>query len=188
VTDKGMPAALFMAFTRTVVRTSLYRAEDLAERMGRANRFICEDSEDGLFVSLFYAQIDPAEGKVCYVNAAHHPPLFYRRQSQALEFLSATGPPLGMEADSSYAERQIQLMPGDFLVLYTDGVLDASRRDGEEFGMERLQAAVMAAREQSASGLVAAIEAAVEGYILGAPPIDDITLLVIKRLDQGSGA
>jgi phosphoserine phosphatase RsbU/P len=125
---------------------------------------------------------------VCYVNAAHHPPLFYRRQSQALEFLSATGPPLGMEADSSYAERQIQLMPGDFLVLYTDGVLDASRRDGEEFGMERLQAAVMAAREQSASGLVAAIEAAVEGYILGAPPIDDITLLVIKRLDQGSGA
>jgi phosphoserine phosphatase RsbU/P len=183
VTDKGMPAALFMAFTRSVVRTSMSLVAKPAEGICRANRIICEDAEDALFVSLFYAQLDPLRSELCWVNAGHHPPLFYHQADSRLEHLAPTGLPLGMDADATYEEKSSVLERGDFVVLYTDGVLDASTLDEQEFGMDRLKRAVLAARQQSAVGIVAAIEAAVEEYTAGAPPIDDITLLVIKRVD-----
>lgn len=182
VTDKGMPAALFMAFTRSVVRTSLYQVDQPGLGMQRANQIICEDSDDALFVSLFYCLLDPATGKLIYVNAAHHPPLFYQNSTQRLDFLPATGLPLGMETDSTFAEKTIQLQQDDFLVLYTDGVLDASRLDEQEFGMAGLKEAVLAARDGSASEIVSAIESALTRFTAGAPPIDDITLVVVKRI------
>jgi phosphoserine phosphatase RsbU/P len=139
VTDKGMPAALFMAFTRSVVRTSLYQVAHPGLGMERANQIICEDSDDALFVSLFYSLLDPQTGKLIYVNAAHHPPLFFQKASARLDYLPATGLPLGLDSDSTYQEKSIQLEAGDFVVLYTDGVLDASNRDEQEFGMEALE-------------------------------------------------
>jgi phosphoserine phosphatase RsbU/P len=183
VTDKGMPAALFMAFTRSVVRTSMALVAKPAEGICRANRIICEDAEDALFVSLFYAQLDPVRGELCWVNAGHHPPLLCHQNDSRVEHLSPTGLPLGMESEAIFEERITALENGDFVVLYTDGILDASRLDGQEFGMERLKSAALAARQQTAVGIVAAIETAVEEFTAGAPPIDDITLLVIKRVD-----
>jgi phosphoserine phosphatase RsbU/P len=182
VTDKGMPAALFMAFTRSVVRTSLYHIEHPGLGMQRANQIICEDSDDALFVSLFYCQLNPQTGEVVYVNAAHHPPLYYQKAEQRLDFLPATGLPLGLDTDSTFEEKSIRLQAGDFLVLYTDGVLDASRRDATEFGMEALKDSVLEAAPGTAAEIVSAIETALNHFTAGAPPIDDITLVVVKRV------
>jgi phosphoserine phosphatase RsbU/P len=181
VTDKGMPAALFMAFTRSVVRASLYGAQNPAESMARANRIICEDSKEALFVSLFYGQIDPDSGTLTYVNAGHHPALFYQASSGKLEILSATGLPLGMEADDGYEQKALPFSPADFIVLYTDGVLDACSASGEDFGMESLQRTILEACRSSASGIVTALDRALEDFTVNAQPVDDITLLIVKR-------
>jgi phosphoserine phosphatase RsbU/P len=181
VTDKGMPAALFMAFTRSVVRTSLFGTSSPAEGIARANRIICEDSEESLFVSLFYGMLDPSQGTLTYVNAGHHPPLFFRTGQKNLEFLSTTGLPLGMEPDGSYEQKVFHLQPGDFVVLYTDGVLDARSQSGEEFGMESLTKAIEVTARESATGIVAALGKSVEDFSRNAPAVDDITLVVVRR-------
>ncbi len=191
VTDKGMPAALFMASTHSIMRSSLRQIPAPAEAITQANRLLCEESDDGLFVTLFYAQLTPPSGEVIYVNAGHNPGLLYHGENSGgsgiytegtLTPLIRTGMPFGIEADVVYEQRAVQLDPGDFLVLYTDGITEAIGAGEQEFGMQRLEEVILAARDLPAAGIIDTLEQAVAQFTQTDVLSDDITVLVAKRV------
>lgn len=183
VADKGMPAALFMVDVRSTLRASMYAALQPVDGIVRANALICADSPDGMFVTLFYGQVSAADNTLTYVNGGHNPPFWVKTSSQEPEVLSRTGVAMGVDPGLPYEQKTIALAKGDFLFFYTDGVTDALDPAGQEFGLERLQAAVMAERDQSAVEIVAALEKQLRDFIGRGEPFDDITLLVLKRVD-----
>ncbi len=181
VTDKGMPAALFMAFTRSIIRASLHQVASPADGISQANHLTCHESTSGLFVTLFYGQLNPATGDMTYVNAGHNPPLLYRRVSDTLEQLMPTGIPVGIDEDFAYQQDNITLNPGDFLIGYTDGVTEAINHNDEEFGMERLEQVVLANKQAAVENLAAAVEKAVIEFSPAGKQFDDITIVVVRR-------
>lgn len=187
VSDKGMPASLFMALTRTIIRASMDQDAQPAASLERANRLICADSANGMFVTLFFAQIAHQTGHLTYVNAGHNPPIFYQPRpstdgTDQTCFLSRTGMAVGIFADNLYEQRTIQLSKGDFVLLYTDGVTDAQNPAGDYFGVERLQSLLSAHQDASAEDLLQAIESTLADFTAGQDPFDDITLLIIRRV------
>ena len=182
VTDKGMPASLFMVFTRTALRASLNQINTPAEAIQATNHLICQDSFDSLFATLFYARLCPSSGELTYVNAGHHPPMFYRAQQDEVQLLRRTGLPLGIEIDSVYTERVIALQPGDFILFYTDGVTEATNLAQKEFGIERLQHAVYDLRGESTTAMLAGLEKTFNEFTDPDQSFDDITLMVVRRL------
>jgi len=186
VTDKGMAAALFMALTRSAIRANVSRAASPAEGITGANRQVCAESTRGLFVTLFFGLLDPATGDVTYVNAGHNPPLFYRAAEDDLTLLKATGMPLGIDTAAIYGQRMIHMQPGDFLVLYTDGITEAFDEKGQEFGMERLQQVVYDVRSASVAEIQSRLLRTVNDFIQNTAPTDDITVMVVKRLKNNT--
>lgn len=182
VTDKGMPAALFMALTRSIVRASVGRAASPVDGIAHANRLICEDATRGMFVTLFYALLDPVAGDITYVNAGHNPPLLSRKGEDGLVKLTLTGMPLGIDPDTSFEQRTVHLNSGDEILLYTDGVTDATDAQLVEFGMERLQPVILDHRREPAADLMAALEKAIYSFTGSAAQFDDIAVLIAKRL------
>lgn len=182
VSDKGMPAALFMAFARSMVRASVGRAGSAADGIAHANRLICADATRGMFVTLFYASVDPPSGEVTYVNAGHNPPLLYRADQDQVTKLTRTGMALGVIADSPFEERTLHLNPGDFILLYTDGVTDATDAHEHDFGIERLERVALDYRGAPAEGIVAALEQAIDDFAGSTAPFDDIAVVVTKCL------
>jgi sigma-B regulation protein RsbU (phosphoserine phosphatase) len=182
VSDKGMPAALFMACTRSMVRASLSGSFSPAEAIAHANRLICADASSGMFVTLFYTLLDPATAEVTYVNAGHNPPLLYRADQDQLTKLTRTGMALGVVADSPFEERTLHLHPGDFLLLYTDGVTDATDALEQDFGMERLERVVLDHRQASAPDMIALLDQTIHDFAGSTAPFDDIAIVVAKCL------
>ena len=186
VSDKGMPAALFMALTRSIVRASVGRAPTPADGIAHANRLICADSSQGMFVTLFYALLNPATGEFTYVNAGHNPPLLCRHsrhtEPSQLTKLTLTGMVLGILEDTPYEQRTLRLEPGDLLLLYTDGVTEAVDAHWQGFGMERLRHLVLEHRHAPAADVVAALEQAIAEFAGSAAPSDDIAMVVVRCL------
>src|SRR5574341_1141604 len=182
VTDKGMPAALFMALARSIVRASVVTAPSPLEGLLRANRLVCADAAGGMFVTLFYGELNTATGELAYVNAGHNAPLLYRAGQDQLVKLIRTGMPLGVEYWSAYEQRTVLLQPGEFVVLYTDGVTDAVNAQEEEFGEERLRRIVLENRAAPAADMLAAVVRALESFTGSTAPFDDITLVVARRI------
>jgi serine phosphatase RsbU (regulator of sigma subunit)/DNA-binding NarL/FixJ family response regulator len=183
VTDKGMGAALFMALSRTLIRT--YAAEydtrpDLA--LGSANQRILSDTQAGLFVTVFYGILDVDSGKLTYCNAGHNPPyLLSARQETPIQELVRTGMPLGVFEDAQWEPRTAQLAPGDVLVLYTDGITEAQDRLQAFFGDQRLRETAQANLGCSALDIHRAVITEVQQFVGDAPQFDDITLVVLAR-------
>jgi len=182
VTDKGMAAALFMALTRSAIRANVCGGASPAEGIASANRLVCAESTRGLFVTLFFGLLDPVTGDVIFVNAGHNPPLCYRAAEDDLSLLKATGMPLGIDSAAAYGQRSIRMQPGDFLVLYTDGITEAFDEHGTEFGMERLQRVVYDVRSSSVEAIQSSLLQTVNDFIENTAPSDDITIMVVKRL------
>lgn len=182
VSDKGMPAALFMALTRSIVRASVSQAPSPAEGIAKANHLICADAAEGMFVTLFYTRLDPVTGRIDYVNAGHDPPLLYQAQRDRLTLLERTGMILGIDDNTPFEQGSIELDRGDFLLLYTDGITDATDLQGEAFGRGRLQEVIRANRRESGAGLVQAIEEALRAHAGPSAPFDDVTMVALKRL------
>jgi sigma-B regulation protein RsbU (phosphoserine phosphatase) len=181
VTDKGMPAALFMALTRSTVRASAAAAASPAEAITQANRLICADAMNSMFVTLFYGRLDLATGRLTYVNAGHNPPLLYAAGQAAPTALTRTGMALGILPGGRYEQRTLQLAPGDFMLLYTDGVTDALNGDRQRYGEEALRRVLAEHRDQSAPALLDALDQSLRAHVGGTPPYDDITLMLVKR-------
>ncbi|RXE56788.1 stage II sporulation protein E [Methanoculleus taiwanensis] len=177
VSGKGVPAALFMALSRTVVRAHA-RHSGAKDAIQDANILIAEDSKSGMFVTLFYGVVDAARLTMTYVNAGHNPPLLFR-DGEPRE-LKATGIILGVMEDAEYEEQTVDLRAGDLLLLYTDGVTEAIDPDDKQFGEERLIATVQECRHLPSSEIVERIQQAVFAFCGREPQFDDLTLMVLK--------
>jgi len=184
VADKGMPSALFMVNTRSAVRTAVDQISSTAAAISSANRLVSREAADGLFVTLFYGQLNSQTGSLTYVNAGHNPALHYHADSGTLTELSRTGMALGIVEDNDYTQKEILIQPGDALILYTDGVTEAINSANEEFGMGRLHNVILDHRSAPAEALATAIEAAVDKFTNSAPPFDDFTLMIVRRESQ----
>jgi sigma-B regulation protein RsbU (phosphoserine phosphatase) len=182
VSDKGMPAALFMALSRSIVRASATASPSPADAIHQANRLICADSADSMFVTLVYARLDPATGQVVYVNAGHNPPLLYSVEQSTLIELPSTGMALGVFEDVEFEERRVQLGPGDFILLYTDGVSEAMDPESRMFGEERLRRVLLDRPDAPAEALAAALEEALAAFTGPSARSDDVTFVVVRRL------
>jgi sigma-B regulation protein RsbU (phosphoserine phosphatase) len=184
VSDKGMPAALFMATTRSVVRASVARAAWPSEGIALANRLICADAAGGMFVTLFYGLLHPATGVLAYVNAGHNPPLWYRASRDLLVPLERTGMALGVLEDAPLDQRAVRLGAGDWVLLYTDGLTDAVDARSDRFGLGRAQQVLLEHRHAPASEIVAALQSAVDRFTGQAPPFDDMAMVVARWLPK----
>ena len=184
VADKGVPAALYAALSRTLLRTMAIAGRPPAAAVATANDLILADTRAELFVTLFYLVLDPGSGEIAYVNAGHPPPVLVRATSGEVEELRTGGMAMGVLPDLEYEERTVRMEPGDALVLYTDGVIEAPGEGRTFFGRGRLAEAAHAARHQTAAQMGESIEAAVAQFTAGALASDDLTLVVIRRLPQ----
>ncbi|NUQ38766.1 MAG: PP2C family protein-serine/threonine phosphatase [Caldilineales bacterium] len=183
VADKGMGAALVMALSRTLLRTYALEYPTRPDHVLRVtNRRILADTRSDLFVSVFYAVLDPDSGVLTYANAGHNPPFLLRRQgSGRAELLTRTGMVLGVMRGVAWEAVTLPMQPGDSVVIYSDGVSDALNEGGEFFGEERLQALVEQRRHSPATDLLAALLTAQQEFVGGAGRFDDATLMVLQR-------
>ncbi|MCQ8894272.1 MAG: SpoIIE family protein phosphatase [Methanolinea sp.] len=179
VSGKGVPAALFMALSRTVTRANAMWHRAPLPCIRDANRMISADARYGMFVTLCYGVVDPGSRAVEYVNAGHNPPLLARADG-TLSDLGTTGPALGVIGEAEYTDARESLSPGDVLIFYTDGVTEAVNTKDEEFGVGRLADVVVSSRERTARDILDAITESVALHTRGMPQFDDITLLVLK--------
>ena len=183
VADKGAAAALYMALSRTLVRTFtiLYHARpDYALRA--ANHRIRADTDSEQFVTLFLGIFDPAIGTLLYANAGHNPPLCLRAKPPGkVQALMRTGIPLGMFEGKGWGRESTRLAGGDALLLYTDGITEAQNGRGELFGSERMVNTARQYLGASAVELQDALMGAVADFVGDTPQFDDIALMVLKK-------
>ncbi len=181
VTDKGLPAALFMVFARNSVRSGIYGTHTPAETIARANRLICTESTHGLYITLVFALLKPDCSTITYVNAGHFPPLVYRAREKTLSAFEPGCMPLGVDIEDTYVQHEIDLKSGDCIVFYTDGVTDALNGAGEAFGLERFREVVLAHAGESAGALVSAVETSLKNFIGETAWFDDVTLAIVRK-------
>jgi serine phosphatase RsbU (regulator of sigma subunit) len=182
VADKGMPAALFMALTRTLVRATVVELFSPADALRRVNELLLPDTQQGMFVTAVYAVLDMETGVMTYVNAGHNPPIWLSAGDGSAKKLVRTGVALGAMEQPNMREEVIQMKVGDSILLYTDGLSEAFTADGDMFGEERLVDAMRSGALTSADDLLKAVETSVYDFIGSHPLSDDLTMLGIYRL------
>lgn len=182
VAGKGVPAALFMAMSRTTIRNAAISDRSPAAALERANRLLLEDSQTDLFLTAFYALLDTETGVLGYCNAGHNPPLWYRVQEQTFSVLGGDGIALGVLPEITLPGHRLTIEVGDLLVLYTDGVTEAVNLEMEEFGEERLRAVIAAHGQGDVQEIVETVAQAVEEFAGDMPRWDDFTLVVARRV------
>lgn len=181
VADKGVPAALFMAVSRTIIRSVAISGRSPAAALMRANQLILADSQADLFLSAIYLVLEPGTGRISFSNAGHNRPLLVRAKTGQLSELTQRGIVLGAFEEITLQDDTLYLAPGDALVLYTDGVTDALNRAGEDFGEQRLFDVVQGSATGNAQEILWAITGALAGFIGDTEQADDVTCVVIKR-------
>ncbi len=183
VADKGMGAALFMALSRTLIRTyALEYVDDPAKALQAANQRILADTSSDLFVTVFYAILDTGSGLMRYCNAGHNPPLLLRSDDGSQPYpLTRTALPLGIIPDGEWEQGQVQLSSGDVLALYTDGITESQDEDEEFFGEGRLFRILAANASRSAEVIEDKLIAAVRDFTGDHPQYDDITVMILIR-------
>jgi sigma-B regulation protein RsbU (phosphoserine phosphatase) len=180
VCGKGVPAALVMALTRALLRAAA-TADGLPERLLRdVNRHMEDMSASGPFVTMVYGVLDTASASFSYVRAGHELPLRWDASGVLLPPLLGLGHPLGLLPDPALDVQTVDLPPNSTLLLYSDGVTEATNAAGEFFGRERLNEAVVAVQPATAQGLCNHLIAALADFRGAAPQADDITLLAVR--------
>jgi sigma-B regulation protein RsbU (phosphoserine phosphatase) len=180
VSDKGMPSALYMALTHSLVHVQAKRRASPRQALLATHRLLLEMTRADMFVTVFYGILDPAQSSLLYARAGHDCPLLYSPRTGDCRFLTAAGMLLGMVEDVHLDEKSVSLEPGDLLVLYSDGITDATSPTGEFFGAERLQKAVCCAGGRTAQEACDLILRGVDEFRAGAAQYDDMALLVVR--------
>jgi sigma-B regulation protein RsbU (phosphoserine phosphatase) len=184
VSGKGIAAALLMASLRASLRgVTLDNPRDFAKLMDKVNRLVYEASASNRYATFFFAAYDPKTRRLECVNAGHNPPFVLRRgldgKTEVLR-LEADGPVVGLLEFAPYTEQSQILMPGDLVLLYTDGISEAMTHDDEEWGEERLIAAANCCKDETSTEILKRLFAEADAFTAGAPQHDDMTLLVLK--------
>jgi sigma-B regulation protein RsbU (phosphoserine phosphatase) len=179
VSGKGVPAALLMAFLRASLRAALHIGYAPNVSMAKANYLLWESIEKHQFVTAFYGVLDATNRTLAYANAGHNPPLMLGRDGDA-RFIERGGLPLGMFRDTRYYEYYLPIESGQMLVLYTDGIIEATNARGEEYGRERLAAKVCEGRDLTARELIKFIHADMLDWTDGRGAGDDVTFVIVK--------
>ena len=179
VSGKGVPAALLMAFLRASLRAAIHIGYAPHISMAKVNYLLWESIERNQFVTAFYGVLDASNKTLAYTNAGHNPPLVMNRDGTAY-FIERGGLPLGMFRNTRYYEYYQSIEPGQTLVLYTDGVTEATGIKEEEYGRDRLEEAVRVNRNLSAKDLITAIQQDVLAWTDGRGASDDMTFFIVK--------
>lgn len=182
VAGKGLSAALLMARIQSTLRALAPGFDSIAELGSQMNRIFYRDAIRSTFASLMYLEIGPDSGKVRILNAGHLPAIEVRKDS--LQVMPRGGPALGVLPDSQYPEHQAQLEPGDLLIVYSDGITEASNEEAALFGVQRLMEQLPGLRGLRAEEVGERILAGVEQFVGDARPSDDISLLILRRVSQ----
>ena len=182
VADKGMPAALFMALTRTLMRAAAAERRSPADALGRVNDLLVPDAQHGMFVTGLYVILSLESGELVYANAGHHPPLILRSDATRLEELERGETALGVLSGVQFQEHGSKLRRGECMTLYTDGVTEAISPDSLFFGEDRLREVIQRPCDgDSAQATLDRIIDAVADFVGDHPPSDDLTLMVLRR-------
>lgn len=184
VSDKGVPAALFMSLSRTLVRASALERRTPAETLKRVNELMLSDTRSNMFVTMFYCILNWRTGELAYASAGHNPPILWRRAESRTELLRAKGVVLGIVDKIELEDRRVELENGDVLVLYTDGVTEPVNDQEIEFGEERLAETVAKGNKRPCAELVKMIHEEVSAFVGAQPQFDDYTLVAVKRLSE----
>lgn len=180
VSGKGVPAAIFMAISRTVIRAIALTENSAAKCMQRSNSILCQESVNDMFVTVFYGILNIHTGVVNYCNAGHNPPILMKKDSTS-SFVPLTNDLiLGAVAETTYHEKELKLSPGDNLFLYTDGVTEAMNPINELYSEKRLLDNCKKLAGKSPKEVVDHITETVGEFVVGAVQSDDITLLSIS--------
>jgi sigma-B regulation protein RsbU (phosphoserine phosphatase) len=180
VSGKGVPAALFMALSRTLVRANVVDNPTASQAMQKANHLISQEAKMGMFVTLFYAVLDPEKRRLQYVNAGHNPPFAVRKSSGDVIMLRASGIAMGVLDDVSLEEKEIELESNDIVVFYTDGITEAINSAGEQFGEKRLVETIERNADLTVTDLIGRVKDEVFNFAKGQPQHDDFTLVLLK--------
>ena len=182
VSGKGLSASLLMSTLQATLRALFDHHVSLSELAQSTNELLFATTPGNKYATAALVLLDGSTGRCQYVGAGHTESLIVRADG-TLEWLGATGIPLGLFPDMTWAEQMVTLQPGDTLVLYSDGVSEAQTADYEEFDAERLAEVVRRVRHEPPEAIIAHILDAVDRFIQGAPQFDDITLMVLQRAD-----
>jgi len=205
VSGKGVPAALFMAISKTLIKAiSTYQVTyysgisdtaaptaspqwSTAAIMSSLNNELSRDNDETMFVTAFFCIVNITTGKVFYTNAGHNPPYILGRETQPITLDALHGPMLGVTDQVTYGEDSVELAPGEQLLIYTDGVTEAFNAAGEMFTKRRLEHLVIGVPLSDAKSTVNSVLANVMEFTGNAEQTDDITILTIQRKWQFSG-
>ena len=181
VSGKGIPAALLMATVHTMLRTAVQGTISPGAVLARVNELLAAEIPEGMFVTCFFALLDPASSRLCYANAGHEPP--YRQHNENTAELWATGMPLGMLPGSRYDEYETTLAPGDNLLFYSDGLVEAHNPANEMFGFPRLQKILT--EQTDGTSLIDVLLSELQRFTGEEwEQEDDVTLLTLQRMDN----
>jgi len=180
VSGKGVAAGLFMAVTRTLIRATVVPGRRPLEILQRVNAQLCSENQANLFVTMILGIVETATGRIEYGQGGHNPAMVIPLQGDPV-YEPSGGMPLGVFEDAKFGQRQIELKPGETLLVYTDGVTEAMNPERELFGEERFKRACQGQAPLSPQQLTQRVVAEVAKFSRGADPSDDITLLAIKH-------
>jgi len=180
VSGKGTGAALLMSSLHAAVRAQSQTRRSISEVMGEINQYIFENSPSNKFLTLFYGELDPIAGILTYSNGGHNNPILVRTNGE-FERLDRGGLPIGMMQNVQYQEASIHFDSGDILVIYSDGITESVNENEEEFGEQRLIDVLKQNHSRSSSGIRDRIDEALSRFVGTMAPVDDMTLMIIKR-------
>ena len=179
VSGKGVPAALFMAVARTLIRATATTSDGPGACFRLVNNLLAEDNDTAMFVTVFYGVFDTASGELMYANAGHCPPCLVDAAGAVSTLPGTGGMALGVMEDMDFAEKSLIVQPGSKLLFYTDGVTEAFDPAETEFGEARLREGLAGTNRQPVAAFVDGVVAAVESFAAGAPQADDLTCLAL---------
>jgi len=182
VSGKGVPAALFMTMSHTLLRFTGRRCLNPIETVKQTNDMLALESFDSMFVTLFYGVYNIRTGVIKYVNAGHNPPYILRANGNVTELPNSINICMGVMEDFPYQDQEIKLDNGDMLITFTDGVTEACDTENNLYGEKRLVQLLGTLKGKSSQETIEAIDANVSQFTTGAEQSDDITILNIKRL------
>ena len=181
VSGKGVPAAIFMAVSRTLIKATGLQDKPTNECMSTVNDMLCDESVGSMFVTVFYGIYDLQTGHITFTNAGHNPPYNLKANGQVEALKAPCNLVLGAVPGVPFSCDEFQLEPGDTLFMYTDGVTEAENKNHDQFGESRLEEALAACKGADSKTIVDTVNAKVKEFINGAAQSDDITQLVIRR-------